>query len=111
MKLNAYLSKYSGLDGRKLNTYTQDRLAADLFITAHTFTTDADYTLVGHVEVTGVELLPRDAVIAARVATLRAEVQQTRAESEAKVTALERQINSLLAIEDCTAEAADEAQP
>ena len=103
--LYAFMSKWCGLESDKLHTYTQEQLAHGLYLTAHDNVSDKDFVLVGAAEMPQIVLFPRAEMVSRQVATLRAEVQQTRAESEARVTDLERQINSLLAIEDCTSEA------
>ena len=109
MKLNVYLSQYSQHKADNLHALSHDELLQALYLSPHD-STASGYTLVG-TATAEITLFPRVETVARQVATLRAEVQSTRAESEAKCTALERQINSLLALEDCTSEAAEDAQP
>ena len=97
-KLNAYLPKYSSLAGADLHAATHDQLANNLtFSNGDWIKTDADYALVGTVEVT-VTLLPREEAVQRHVVALRAQQANIRAAAHAQTVELERQINSLLAI-------------
>ena len=55
------------------------------------------YTMVGEVDVT-VRLMSHDAMVQAKVESLRAEKAKTLADAQAKATAIEKRIQSLLAI-------------
>ena len=102
--LNVYLSKYSVHRNADLATLDHETLASDLYITCHEFK-DTDYLLVGTAEV-AVTLLPRADVLNGQIKNLRAQIEETRREAGVKVLQLERQINSLLAIEGAAQEIA-----
>ena len=104
MKLYAYMNRWCELRGQDLHTLPHDKLES-LHFNRHDWTNDPDYTLVGHAEVQ-VTLLPRAECVGRQVATLRAQQQKLRAESEAQVTRIEQQINSLLCIEGAATEVA-----
>lgn len=99
--LNAYLTKYCGLNGVDVHTVDHDTLARCLNFTSHKFDNDPEWVLVGTAEVT-VTLMPRADVVNTQVAVLRKQAENIKAEAGAAVTRIEQQINSLLAIENAT---------
>lgn len=101
--INVYLTKYSSLRGADIHAATQDELAKGLWFTWHEFKDDPDYVLVGTADVT-VNLMPRADVVSTQIACLRKQQQTIRAESQAADMRIERQINSLLAIENAASE-------
>ena len=100
MKLNVYLSKYSAHKASELHAIDHDALLRATHIATSYELREADgYTLVGTAEAQ-VTLFPPAECISRQVASLRSEQTKLRAESEAAVTRIEKQINSLLAIEN-----------
>ena len=99
MKLNVYLSKYSAHKASELHALDHDALLKATHLTPAEWPTNEGYTLVGTAEAQ-VTLFPPAECISRQVASLRSEQTKLRAESEAAVTRIEKQINSLLAIEN-----------
>lgn len=101
--LNVYLTKYSARRSDDLHAVGADKLADGLFFTAHTFSNDADYVLVGTAKVT-ISLLPRAEVVSTQLKALREQQQTIRAEAHVAAQRIEQAINSLLAIEGAASE-------
>ena len=93
--LKVWLSPYSGIGLEQLKSPEENIKLTDLFFTPHDM--PGDYILVGEADVT-VRYLNTDAVIAGRVDTLKAELQQEKADSYVRQMKLEEQIQNLLAL-------------
>lgn len=101
--LYAYLTKYSDLKGKDLHAVSQDELTAGLHFSTLAGMTTEGWIRVGTAQVV-VTLDARQDVIRNAVAGLRKQQQTLRANTEREVTAIEKQINSLLCIEGAAQE-------
>ena len=94
-KVNAYMTKYSGMRLEDFKTPTADLISRLQYTTPNNL--PDGWTLVGEATVT-IEFIDQDAIICNKVESLRAELQQHRADSHVTQIRLEDQIAKLLAI-------------
>lgn len=95
----AYMAEYCSITPDDFKN-PQQIDASQLVFSSHDWIhgTPADWTYVGKAVIT-VEIPSVDAIIGAKVDSLKAQVKAIRADAEAKVNFIESQINNLLAIE------------
>ena len=94
-KVNAYMTKYSGIRPEDFKNPTAALISRLQYTTPNNL--PDGWTLVGEATVT-LEFIDQDAIIGNKVESLRAELQQHRADSHVTQKHLEDQIAKLLAI-------------
>ena len=94
-KVNAYMTKYSCIRPEDFKTPTAALITALQYTTPNNI--PDGWTLVGEATVT-LELIDQDAIVSNKVESLRAELQQHRADAHVAQKHLEDQISKLLAI-------------
>ena len=94
---HVYAPKWAGFTFNQL-AERPDEAVRFLNITKSDLSDSTDYTLVG-VAVVEIHFLPESSVVDNRIARLRREREDVQAEAQQKITNIEREIQSLLAIE------------
>ena len=96
-RLNIWADSYSGVGPEQLRNPPADLAQkVQLYRTEWDMSKDG-YTKIGEAEVV-LHLYDTQSVVANQVESLKAQIDKERADSEAKVTALNRRINDLLAL-------------
>lgn len=94
-RVSVWIDPYSGIGPTELIT-PPENIASRVVYSAHDMSAHG-YTKVGHADL-ALHFDEPQAVVAAQVESLQAQIKRERAESEAKVTRMTRQINELLAL-------------
>ena len=97
IRLHAWASPYCGIGPGDLETLTPDRVRVLSMLHEGSDLSGEGYALIGHAEATLTLMTPPE-VVDSQVSSLRAQMAKTQADAEAKVTAIKRQINELLAL-------------